>query len=235
MTFLHLLILSLALAVAQVRAAPPSPAMHAAIDKLVASQSLEAVWPAMVENSARTGAAKVEKGAREALDAMPELGPGQRARAYAVIAETAPRIAAEITALHRQLPVRELLTEMAYVVYPRYYTAQEIDELARHYGSPVFAKVVRFEMQVDRESARTGQSKDALFAAFVASLTAADKESLVAFGNSATGRKHRELGKAVSNDSRRFLQQRMEKDGEAVTRKYGLLMREKLAKALAPQ
>ena len=231
--FLRLLLLSLCCAYTSAQAAEPSPQLKRAVDKLVESQNLAQMWPMIIETSSKNGAQQIALGAREAIDKNADLTAAQRAKARAIIEEAAPQMAVEIDALHRKIPVKALLTEMAYAVYPKYFTPSEIEEMARFYSGSVFPKLARFQILSQEESARTGRSADTLFSKYVGQLTQSETASVVAFNNSATGRKLQRVGSAFTKEAQMYLFSRTSKDVDDVAHKYGLLMRQKFQKAIS--
>lgn len=234
-TILCLIALSLSCLMTPARAAEPATPMKLAIDRLVESQNLDKLWPVMMETSAKTGVDQVQRGAREAIDKIADLAPDQRAQAYAIIAETSAPMAAEINELHRKMPVKALVTEMALAVYTKYFTASEIEALARFYSSPTFQKLARIQVEVSEESARTGQRNDALQSKYMARLTPRETEAIMAFSKSAIGQKQRQVGPALAADMRKFMHRKTDADFDAVSAKYGKLMQMKLQKILQRQ
>jgi hypothetical protein len=230
--FMLPLVLLLCCASTPAGAAEPSPQLKRAVDKLVESQNLAQMWPMIIESSSKNGAQQIVLGAREAVDNNADLTAAQRATARAIIEETAPQMVVEIDALHRKIPVKALFTEMGYSVYPKYFTPSEIEEMARFYSGTVFPKLARFHIRAKEESARTGQSADALFSKYSAQLTQSELASMLAFNNSATGRKLQRVGPAFTEEARMYLLSRTSKDVDQVAHKYGLLMREKFQKTL---
>jgi hypothetical protein len=187
-----------------------------------------------MQSSARTGADQVARGAREAVDKRVDLTPDQRAKAYAIIEETSGPMAAEIGELHRALPVKALVTDMARAVYVKYFTSAEIELLASFYSSKGFQKLARLQIQLSEESARTGQSKDALQAKYLAGMTPQDNQTISTFGNSAIGQKQQRVGPALAADMRSYLYEKTNADFEAITTKYAKLTQTKLQEALQP-
>lgn len=226
------LLLSLFCLFSPAYAAEPSARMARAVDKLVESQDLDKMWPAIMEGAAQNGARQVERGARESIDKAADLTPAQRTKAYALIADASPRIAAEINELHRNIAVKALVAEMVYAVYPKYFTPSEIEELANFYSSTAFSKLAHFHIQAGAESARTGKSADVLMEKYLAQLTPHETQSLTAFSSSAIGQKQQKLGPAVAAEGRDYLMNKTRADVEAVAVKHAMLIREKLQRLL---
>ena len=221
------LFFALCLVCLHVASAEPSPQMKAAVANLVESQNLETMWPAIIQSSSATGALEVQRGAQEKIDEATWLTPAQRERAYEIIAETAPQIAADLDTEHSRIPVKQVVTEMVFEVYPKYFTAKEIDELARFYRGQAFQRLARLSIEASSEAKRTGKSVDTVMPKYMARMTPQEQEALVRFSNSATGRKQMRVGPALAEEGRAFLTKATEAGMHAVAVKYGEMLRAK--------
>jgi hypothetical protein len=210
------------------RSAEQSLEMTKALQTLVASQNLEKNWPLIIQNSGKTGAAVIQRSALASLAGKPGFTDAQRRKAAGLIAEWSVPMAEEIDALNRAIDVKALLSDMAQTVYPKYFTSSEINDLAAFYSSKAFQKTVEIGLRVGEESARTGKSRESLWAKYDSMLTPDDKKSLAAFGNSAIGKKQQTVGPALGNDMRDFIQSRTDASVNEVADRYGKLLAAKL-------
>jgi hypothetical protein len=190
------------------RAAAPDDAMQAALRHLVRSQNLEQTWPAMLQATKGTGVEQIRKGVRDALDAG-TTDPGTRARVEAAMARVAPAMTADIDAAHDRMDVAALMQDMVGAVYPKYYSAAEIEALSTFYESTVFRKIIAFAPLAQREAQATGQNPALVWARYEARLTPADKQYLAAFRASPVGRKQAAVQARVTQDGLRYLQERV--------------------------
>jgi hypothetical protein len=181
------------------------PAMHAALERLAASQNIEQNWQQMVRTVASEGARKVLQGTSEALDADPAFSPAQRTRGKQAAAEVAPQIAADVEAVEGKVDAKALMLRMMAAVYPKYYSVREIQEMAKFYDSPVFRKVSQLGIKAQGEISRTGANPALVWARYEARLTPEEKRLLAAFQNSPTGQKMHRLAPQVQQDSLGYL------------------------------
>jgi hypothetical protein len=187
------------------RSAESSVETRKALQTLVASLNLEQYWPLVIEKFGQNGAAAIQSSALASLAGVPNLTDAQRRKAEALIAQWSVPMAEEIYAYHRKIDVTKLLSEMAETVYPKYFTAGEIRELAAFYGSSAFHKVAATNIRMAQEKARSAQGIQGPGIKYGSLLTQGEKEFVMAFGNSALGRKQLAVGPALSKDMLEFL------------------------------
>ena len=208
-------------------AAASDDAMQAALRHLVRSQNLEQTWPAMLQATKGTGAEQIRKGVKDALDAS-TTDPVKRARVEAALARVAPAMAADIDAAHDKLDVAALMQGMVGAVYPKYYSAAEIEALSTFYESAVFRKLIAFAPLAKREAQATGQNPELVWARYEARLTPADKQYLAAFQASPLGRKQAGLQARVAQDGLRYLQERTAPVLDEIVRRYARKVEQEL-------
>jgi hypothetical protein len=228
---LCVLALSLSALLTPAHAAPMDARTKSAIDELVASQNLVKLWPQMLDASAQSGADQIKRGAREAAGKNTALTAQQRDKAFEIIEKNSTPMAAEIAAYHRALPISALVSEMAYKVYPKYFSTDEIESLARFYTSSTFQKMTRFHLRLSEERARTGQSESELQKRLSMGLTPQEERQLVEFSNSPAGRKQQKEGAAFAAEMRTFMDQKTAPGFDAIVTKYGKIMQAEMQKA----
>jgi hypothetical protein len=189
-------------------AQPASPAMHAALERLVASQNLAQNWPLLLQNIGAGSTRTVLQGAFDALDGNQALTQAQRARARDAIEGLAPQIAADVSAMLAKIDARTLMLGMTEKVYPKYYSLREIQEMSSFYESPAYRKVATMGIQAQGEISRTGQNPALVWARYDARLTPEEKRALAAFQNSPTGQKTHSASPQVQKESLRYLHAR---------------------------
>jgi hypothetical protein len=189
-------------------AQPASPAMHAALERLVASQNLAQNWPLLLQNIGAGSTRTVLQGAFDALDGNQALTQAQRARARVAIERLAPQIAADVSAMLTKIDARTLMLGMTEEVYPKYYSLREIQEMSSFYESPAYRKFATMGIQAQGEISRTGQNPALVWARYDARLTPEEKRALAAFQNSPTGQKMHSVSPQVQKESLRYLHAR---------------------------
>jgi hypothetical protein len=221
--FRLILLFAFALSAFSATAATPaeSPEMTAALDALVASQDIKKNWPMIIENSARNGAAHVQQGALERLAENRTLTEQQRQKMTALLIEEAPAVAKEIEAMHMKLDIDALMHDMVHMVYPKYFSANEIRQLAAFYSGNAFKKLAKMQLQTSAESAPTEQDKKPDWLRYRDVQTVEDLKELAAFQNSAVGRKQQAIGAQMSKEVTEFLHDRLDPAINEVGERYG--------------
>ncbi|MET3135594.1 hypothetical protein AAKU55_005906 [Oxalobacteraceae bacterium GrIS 1.11] len=133
-----------------------TPDTKKALNSLVASQNLVQNWPAIVRNARISGENNVKNGAMDALETNAHLSPEQLVKAKLMIFELAPQISDDVDEFHKSIDATKLMQDMVGFVYPKHYSAQEIQELANFYKSAAFQKTVAISLAVAEESKRSG-------------------------------------------------------------------------------
>jgi hypothetical protein len=199
-----------------------------ALESLVASQNLAQTWPAIMRNARISGEDNVKKGAMDSLENNSHISPEQLGKAKIIISELAPQISNDIDEFHKSIDVTQLTQNMVEVVYPKYYSAQEIQELANFYKSAAFQKTVAISLAVAEESKRTGVDTRTLWAKYESKLSQQDRQTLVGFQNSAVGQKQKSVGRSVNSDSLNYLQSQLTRGIDEIVKKYAFILNKKL-------
>lgn len=216
-------------------AAEPNKEMRAAVEQLAASQDVDKLLPALLNAARMKGIEDVKRGAVEAIARDPALSEAERARAWAVMDELAPQLAAAVDAQYGKLDPRAVLTDMIGDVYPKYYSADEMVQLAAYFASPSYRKVAAILLTVEQQAARTGQDRGALFGKLAAEgLSEEDNRVLGAFHGTALGRKKRALDAAVGKASIEYVQNSTRPLTDAALASYRETLMKRL-KAAQPQ
>lgn len=207
----------------QSQAASAPDDMKEPLHALAVSQNLEKYLPAIARNAAIDGAAKVERGALQALDTTPGLSPAQQEKFRQVIHDLSGQMAAEIDEQHRKLDVTHLVDDMVITVYPKYYNLAEIRQLTAFYGSKTFHKMVDAELKITAQSKRFGANVPEIRRQAYAAFTEEDMRVVTAFRASDAGRKEQRIGKQLAAECLDYLSARTRPALDEVTTRYGLI------------
>jgi hypothetical protein len=129
------LIFMLGLHGADVGAAEPDPAMHAAAAELVTALGIDqAIAPVMQETQSRIAASTLE-GLHAGIADNPRLSEAERVRAHGLAEELGPRIAAAVEAAFAKIEARTLMVSAYEMAYSRHFSAAEVRQLAAKFAS----------------------------------------------------------------------------------------------------
>ncbi|MCH8618026.1 hypothetical protein [Undibacterium sp. TS12] len=226
----HLMIIGILLTASLAQAAAPTPEMKQALKEFIEVQNLEQAWIIIIENAAKNGSEEVVKGAMRKLESSSSLSEVERTRIKNVILEMTPKIANEVTAFHKNLDVKTMVTEMIEAIYPKYYNVQEIRDLTMFYGSMAFRKTAIFGREIATESAITGESKRVLWRRYDSKFTPQETKQKLEFASSAIGLKQNAIGAKVNAECLDFFYNRTTPELLKIADRYG----EVLAKRLNP-
>jgi hypothetical protein len=201
-------------------AAETTKEMRAALQALSQSQRFDQTLGPMLDNIRANGVTEIREGARESLSKDPRLSAEDRTRVIQIVDELAPQMAARMDAEFKKIDLSSLGTAMIEEVYPRYFNAEEIRELARFYASPAFHKTALFGLEVDRVHAETGQDKSVLWSRFEKQLSPEEKRRIIVFYGSPLGRKLKELSPSIVSDSGDFWRRRTAPVFETIAASY---------------
>lgn len=224
----YLFALFVLLSPALTTAAEQSADMKEALRLLVESQDMAKHWPTIVENSARTGAAEFEQGALEALERQTGLTPAQQDKARFLIASWSGPIAAEITARQKRRDVSQVVNAMVAAVYPKYFSAAEIRQMAAFYQSSAFHKAVAIELANKGAQRRPPAQQAIETARNNARFSPEEKAAIATFQASAVARKQGQVGQQVSADGAAFLKEAMRSDEQEVVGPYAKRLADEL-------
>ncbi len=222
------ILFALTLSSLEAQSAAPTPEMKAALKELAASQDLEINWARMLENESKTGAMQVKRGFMEKLDSTEGVSPEKRAQAIALIESWSHEIAADIHAMHSKLDVGALVIDMVEEVYPKYFKASEVREMAAFYRSAAFKKVVDMSLRAEVESARTGEKVEIIMAKYEKGLSPQDTRVFLAFHHSATGKKLSAVSDKLKKDNVDFIQARTQKAFDDVLDRQAKILKERV-------
>jgi hypothetical protein len=204
-TFCALLALHGALATA----AELDPEMRKALRDLVAAQKLEQSLPPVFDNARRYGIEQVRQGAARSIEANTALSEAERARARKIMDELAPQLAAGVDADLRKLDAHALALGMVESVYPKYYTVEEVRQLAAYYATPAYQKMTAVLRMVNEEHARSGKDKQQLWRLYVQQVSVQEDHQVAAFMASPLGKKVGAIGAKVSDEGSDYLRRQI--------------------------
>jgi len=203
--------------------------MSAALHALSQSQRFDQILGPMLDSIRANGATQIRAGAREDLDKDTRLNAEDRERVIQIVEELAPQMAARMGAEFEKIDLPSLGVAMIEEVYPRYFNASEIRELARFYSSSAFRRTVSFASEVEREYLKTGQDKSVLWSPLDKQLSTDEKRRIIGFHSSPLGRKLKELMPRIVSDFSDFWRRRTAPLFENVAASYGNVIAERLA------
>ncbi|MDC8759559.1 DUF2059 domain-containing protein [Janthinobacterium fluminis] len=206
----------------------PAADMDQASKNYVKALDLGKNWPTMIEDASVSGAEIVKNSALEGIDENLTMTDDQRRKARVLVVEMAPQISEEIRNFQRSIVIPTLVNEMMEASYQKYYSAQEIQDMADFYGSPTFQKRRIVNDEIAAESKRSGASPDSLEAQYAARFTPQEKQFMDDFVNSATAKKMQQVGAKVDAAMRKFLQQRIMSDVQTIVNKYGKILADRI-------
>jgi hypothetical protein len=205
-----------------------TPEMKVTLHDFVAIQNLEKLWVSIIDSEAKNGIEGIKRGTIEKLEQTSSLTDAQRANLKKIMIELAPQLADEVTAMHKKIDVVSLVKDMTEAIYPKYYTVQEIRDLSHFYGSMAFRKTAIFGQEVTAESKRTGESKEILWRNYEYRFSEQERQFMLDFNHSATGKKQKAIGAKVRDESLEFFYARTATAMDKIADQYG----ETLAKRL---
>jgi hypothetical protein len=194
--------------------------MHAALERLVASQNLDQNWPLLLQNIGSNFTLKLIKGAFTSLDANQALTQAQRAKAREAVEALASPIAADVKTTLAKLDGKALMLGMVENVYPKYYSLRDIQEMSSFYESVAYRKVATMGIQAQGEISRTGQSPALVWARYEARLTPEEKRTLATFEKSPIRQKMRSVTAQVQEESLRYMHARTDSMLNDITARY---------------
>jgi hypothetical protein len=212
-------------------AAELDPEMGAALRQLVASQKLQETLPAVLDNARLQGIEQAKQGAEQALADNHALSETERARARKIMDELAPQLAAGVDADLRKLDFPALAQGMVDTGYPKYYTVQEVRQLAAYYASPGYQKMTALLRKVQEEHARTGQDSQQLWRLYGKQISAQENRTVADFLDSPLGKKQKAVGERVKDECAAYLRRQIAPAYAAAAAAHRRLFLEKLAQA----
>ncbi|MFZ6655367.1 hypothetical protein [Undibacterium sp. TJN19] len=205
-----------------------TPEMKKALHDFVAIQNLDKLWATIIDGEAKNGIEGIKRGAIEKLEQASSLTDAQRANAKKIMIELAPQLADEVTAMHKKIDIVSLVTDMTETIYPKYYTVQEIRDLSNFYGSMAFRKTAVFGQEVAAESKRTGESKEMIWRNYEYRFSEQERQFMLDFNNSATGKKQKTIGAKVNAESMDFFYNRTMPAMDKIADHYGEMLTKRL-------
>jgi hypothetical protein len=212
-------------------AAELDPEMSAALHQLVDSQKLEETLPAVLDKARLQGIEQAKKGAEQAIADNRALSDTERAQARKIMDELAPQLVAGVDADLRKLDFQALAQGMVEAVYPKYYTVQEVRQLAAYYASPGYQKMMALLRKVQEEHARTGQDSQQLWRLHGKEISAEDKRTVADFLDSPLGKKQKAIGERAQDECAAYLRRQIAPAFAATAATHRRLFLEKLAQA----
>ena len=121
------------------------------------SMNYRSVVQNMYAQMSQSMPAMIRQGATAAIQNNAQLDAAARTQALAKLEADLPKVTASVTEIFRDPKlIDELLTESAQL-YARYYTADELNQIAAFYRTPVGAKLLATMPQVMNEGMMLGQ------------------------------------------------------------------------------
>lgn len=142
---------------APARQAAPSPAMKAAVLRMLDAMSFPALTRQIFDQMLQSVPAMMQQAAAQNINANPKLGAEARQRALANAEEEIPLAVTTLTeVLADPTLIEELSAEMV-PLYARYYTVQEVEQLTAFYRTPLGRKMLATMPQLSAESMAISQ------------------------------------------------------------------------------
>lgn len=142
---------------APARQAAPSPAMKAAVRRMLDAMSFPALTRQIFDQMLQSVPAMMQQAAAQNINADPRLGAEARQRALAHAEEEIPLAVATLTEVLADPGLIEELSAEMVPLYARYYTVQEVEQLTAFYQTPLGRKMLATMPQLSAESMAISQ------------------------------------------------------------------------------
>jgi hypothetical protein len=133
------------------------PAATAAARELIASLKVRDVLAASMQQAAQNAPNMIRQFAGSAISNNPKLNEQQKKEGMANIEKVIPEMGVAMQALFNDPKMVDEMIEEIVPLYARYYTVEEIGQIAAFYKTPVGAKSLRIMPQLMNESMQTSQ------------------------------------------------------------------------------
>lgn len=224
---------ALALPITAAMAAGLDPDMRAALRQLVDAQQLDRTMPALLDSARLRGIEQVRQEAGQSIADNRQLSEADRARARKIMEEMAPQLVAGVDADMRKLDLQALALEMVEAVYPKYYSLEEVRQLAAYHASPGYRKMLEAMRKVEQEHARTGANKEQLWRLYTNGVSAQEQREVGAFLASPLAKKGKQIGEQVQEEGSAYVRRKIAPAFTGAAAAHRKLFLGKLAQAQA--
>lgn len=207
-----------------------SEAHKLALREFVASQNMREVWPEVVRTVSARRAGHLLEDARVTTENSTVASEIDRRRLQEIVAALTPAAIDDLSAAMLKIDAQALMEDMAFSVYPKYFSMAEIRQVTKFYMAKTGKKLLKLTPTLIAESKQTGAAPS-----LQRYFTSNEMDDLMAFMQTDGARKMKATGAAVKQDAEAFFLARSESLIEPVNAKYQALVREKFTEAQGRQ
>jgi len=106
-----------------------------ALRAFIASQKMSESWPEVVRVTSLDSVNEIRRGAVDGIKDAPNLSEAQKARILAAVEQVIPSEAADIRAALLKIDAQRLMEDLAFQVYAKYFSTEELNQVATFYSS----------------------------------------------------------------------------------------------------